>query len=317
MFKFDESTKALVPTPEKDTYMAQFQPLEALVRRSLLYFDQLILPTNDVIPQAELLHAESLQHQGVLKTIPIQLPVRLGPGDTERLKRLAGQPGFVFSGSGYRYLAEGHIQVFKALEERERGLWTFATVGIGIDVPSGLADFQQGVEMELYNCLPVPMDDAPYEDLLGFKEKHADELLALRARLDDIYLVITQNRDLPRAKSIEIRKLEEALVELRKSLDSSCIPYHLECQGVEITLGDVVHLGAAVAAALAGGPGSYIALSIAAGSLLKFAPKLDISSPIKRAGALKYIYLAEKESIVDQSSIAGDSRRSAPPELNC
>jgi hypothetical protein len=142
----------------------------------------------------------------------------------------------------------------------------------------------------------VPTDDVPYEKILEFKARYAPELLALRSHLDDIYLSITTNRDIPRAKNREIEKLESALVDIRQSLSGFGLQYRLECSGVEVCLDDMARIGmTAAAAASVGGVGTHIALALAVGSLLKFAPKLTISTPIKRAGPLKYVYRVMKE----------------------
>ena len=71
--------------------------------------------------------------------------------------------------------------------------------------------------------LPVPQGIVPLEDILEFKQKRKDELIALRHHLDDIYQAIISSGDIPRSMTTETQKLETALKEIDRTLSEASI----------------------------------------------------------------------------------------------
>ncbi|MEX5486294.1 DUF6236 family protein [Proteus mirabilis] len=80
-----------------------------------------------------------------------------------------------------------------------------------------------GVELELYDMLPVPSADTPLDDILTFKDKRKDELIAFRCYLDEINEAIISAKDVPRAKNMQLAKLELALKDIDKTIRESGI----------------------------------------------------------------------------------------------
>lgn len=80
-----------------------------------------------------------------------------------------------------------------------------------------------GIELELLNLLPVPNVDTPLADILEFKEKRQDELVAFRCYLDEINEKILSSIDLPRAKNSELNRLELSLKDIDRTMSESGI----------------------------------------------------------------------------------------------
>ena len=43
--------------------------------------------------------------------------------------------------------------------------------------PDSISALAPAIEVELYECLPIPASDVPLHDILEFKEKRKDELM--------------------------------------------------------------------------------------------------------------------------------------------
>jgi len=277
-------------------YHPQVYSIDALVRRCLLYFDHLEWPINNLMPQGELLHGEYLEARGIIHRTHINSP-NVDPLQVKLLESMVrSQVGVsVRPGSVPEFIANAHIEIFRKLEGSAPGQWAFASLGDGMDSPPAFdtTKYRTGL-IELFDALPVPRPDVPYDDILKYKSDYRSELLALRARMEATYLAIENNVDKPLARNTEIQKLEEAFNDMRKSLTGAGIKYTLEYCGVEFSVRDLMELGAAAAAVYAGE--STVALLIAGASLLKFSPKLR-RSQIDVPDGLKYIYTAQKEGI--------------------
>jgi len=107
-------------------------------------------------------------------------------------------------------------EVFARRDRDNPGLWSI----VQLSSTPYFADTTptRAVEYQLWNALPVPQHEIPLDDILEFKEKRRDELLALRVHLDEMYQSIISAADIPRAKTSEVAKLEAALAEVDRAL---------------------------------------------------------------------------------------------------
>ena len=109
---------------------------------------------------------------------------------------------------------QGLAQIATELTQINPGQWTIHQSGDRSIVPQGMADELVTADFELNRCLPTPTADIPLERVLDFKLRHADELTALRQSLDELYLEIAKSADIPRAKIMQITRLEGAIADL-------------------------------------------------------------------------------------------------------
>jgi hypothetical protein len=117
-------------------------------------------------------------------------------------------------------------------------------------LPSELSHETQALEIELYNVLPVPSDEVSLDDILWFKDRRNDELLALREAMDGLYLGAIDSSDGPRAKTAAIARLERSLRDLHKVVNESWAPKLLSRFKVELDVPSAVGGAAFGSAAL-------------------------------------------------------------------
>lgn len=171
------------------------------LRKYLMYWDEIDYPTNNFI------HISShdmdyLENAKFLKRTRINFS------------------GTVNSGKGEFFVAAQEAAL-RQNQEHEPGCWSLAQlsgVPFYTQQTSGLV-----IDFELYGMLPVPSEDTPLNDILEFKAKRKDELVAFRVYLDDVYQKIISSADIPRAKNTELIKLELAIKDLDKVLSENLI----------------------------------------------------------------------------------------------
>jgi hypothetical protein len=212
-------------SPDKITYFAQPWETEPLIRWALLYFDRVVLPVNDVLPAPPIPGIEYLVDAGAveLKTVPVNFPIEVA--GTERFeeflehhRELAKIPNLAFGGQTDdpgrilvpAYIAAAHRQAFIDLNRAQRGEWSFAAVGRGID------DFVNdlsapGYQLELIDCLPYPHSTASYQKIMSFRRTHWAALINLRGALDDVHDRIRLSGDPSAIASIEFERLQQAM----------------------------------------------------------------------------------------------------------
>jgi hypothetical protein len=291
--------------PSQDHYAPDFSPIWPLVRRALLYFDRMVWPSNDLVEQGSVLHEDYLQRKGVLRRELIRL--NPPPEAVQLLKAirdsgaLIGDRGLVFAS-----LAQAHVKIFGDLERAEPGRWSFATLGRGLDLPQDNLARLRGVEINLYDALPVPADGVPYEDILEFKEKRRDALIQLREYTDSLYAKIASSADIPKVKNAEIEKLERSLADVQRLMNENRFPYIRVSVGISLSLKDLMEAAKSVIAAHVAGGTTSVKLAVGAASLITFEPKI-VESPVKRAGPLAYVYDTAREGIVGRHDVASRS----------
>lgn len=171
------------------------------LRKYLLYWDVIDYPTNNFI------HISS-HDIDYLET-------------TDSLKRTKVLfSGTINSGNG-EFLIAAQEAALKENQKNEPGQWTIAQLS---DTPFYTEKTQVlGVEIEMYNVLPVPSSDTPLADILEYKEIRKDELQAFQIYMDEIYQKILSSADIPRAKTTEIIRLQRAIKDIDTTLKENKI----------------------------------------------------------------------------------------------
>ncbi|MDP2868149.1 DUF6236 family protein [Methyloversatilis sp.] len=177
-------------------------PSSADLRKYLLYWDEIDYPDNNFVSIGVDPDMEFLISAGVAARTRVQFQ------------------GAMSSGNGEFFLLAQQA-VFERRDNENPGLWSIAQLS---DAPY-FANSRPvtAIEYQLWNTLPVPQDDVPLSEILEFKARRRDELIALRIYLDELYLSVTSASDLPRAKTSAILKLEVALAEVDRALGESGI----------------------------------------------------------------------------------------------
>jgi len=172
-------------------------PLE--LRKYLMYWDEIDYPSNMLIHISSP-DIEYLEQTGNLKRTHVSFQ------------------GTVNSGKGEFFIAAQEA-AFRKNQEEEPGCWTIAQL---TDIPFYTQqNLSIGVEVELYDMLPVPSIDTPLADILEFKEKRRDELTAFRCHMDEINEKILSSKDVPRARNTQVARIELAIRDIDKTLKES------------------------------------------------------------------------------------------------
>ena len=161
------------------------------VRYYVMYWDRVVLPTNNII------HF-SLDHEAEL----------IECGVVER-------PSGVFWGDSSK-LAEFYLDLqAKIVDERmakESDVdWVIHQIGDSLILPKSVCHERRSLKFELVNSLPVPSEDVSVADLLDFKLRRKDELNALHNAVDDFYLDILKSPDQELSKKKALGDLKKAI----------------------------------------------------------------------------------------------------------
>lgn len=167
-----------------------------VIRHWLLFWDEFCCPGNPIVAGLGSPELVALQSLGLLQEIFVQFPGGISvPSGNFSSVVLASQ-----------HSAHAH------LNNNEPGKWT---IGSSEEiVTTGLRpDFEPALVFELVNAFQIPDQNTPLEDILEFKEKRRDELVAFHNRIEEIYARIIASKDVIRSKTVEIERLEESLAD--------------------------------------------------------------------------------------------------------
>jgi hypothetical protein len=167
------------------------------------------------------------------------------------------------------------LSAYRELDAAEPGVWSLATGERSITLDEEELDSHRGVLVRLHRALPVPEEDVPLEDVLSFKEKRRDELLALRCQLEAMYQRIRAAPDGPLAINSELTAADKALSDYLKVAKGSWIRKWVPTS-IDAELQILPGINSAVTAFAAGLPlfqalatGASTYLSISAGKSLR------------------------------------------------
>ena len=88
-----------------------------------------------------------------------------------------------------------HVSTFQALDARDPGGWALVQNARTFQWSSDAAVEGRGLQVTLFRAVPVPDREMPFQDILQFKEKRRDELLAFRAHIDSLQDAIVKSAD--------------------------------------------------------------------------------------------------------------------------
>lgn len=142
------------------------------MRASLLFWDQLAWPTCNAI------HTEGGSDVEFL----------IGAGIMQR-------PSYPARGTMSEILVELQEQAFIDLDGAHPGCWSISQGENSILARHGKLLKEQGISLELMSAIPVPDKDVPLNEILEFRLKRYDELLALRGEIETLVARINSSDD--------------------------------------------------------------------------------------------------------------------------
>ena len=169
------------------------------LRFSLLFWDRLDFPANDMISFTSDENAEFLISAGILNRTRVQ----------------------VLDGQLAQICAQAHVDTYRTLDEQEPGKWSLGAGENSITFPPADVENDRGALVRLYQAIPVPDKEVPLQDILEFRARRSAELLALRHHLEAIYQRIVGAGDGALALKTEIGALEQAIADHIKASKES------------------------------------------------------------------------------------------------
>ena len=137
---------------------------------------------------------------------------KLGVGQSTRI---------AFDGDMASGLALLPVNAFIQLDEREPGRWSMTNSPDSLEIPAQALDPGQGFAIDLQHALPVFSREVAFDDVLEFKKKRFDELLALRHHMDDLCLTVTRLGANSLAGSSSLERFDKALADHIKVMEES------------------------------------------------------------------------------------------------
>lgn len=183
------------------------------VRNYILYCDAIDIPVNNIVGYGLDKELEYLITTGVVRQTRVTIS---GSGEVTKL-----------------YM-QGQMQVFEFNNNVDKGLWSLGQDNLDMVFPEEMTIKLRSLEVDLNNRLPIPSRLSSFDDILRYKIKRNDELLAFRALMDEFYLEILDSSDSERALQVKINKVLKSITEIEKTMsESSIIKF---CKGMKVSL---------------------------------------------------------------------------------
>jgi hypothetical protein len=288
-------------------YKAQRRTADALLRRSILYFDKVMWPTNNILPQGvnpevEFLVAEGevqREHAEIPPLYPWQIQSIQGMSDAFPNKFAVNADGP--DGKIAEAIGQFHRSVYERLDQQQPGAWSYALVGEGVEFVNEKT--VRGYAMDLFRCLPVPAEGVAYTDIVVFKKRERNALLDMRGSLGEMYKRIDKCEDKAFAALDEAAKLQSSLAAVSDLLTKSQIQHLRGSVSLDLTGANVKKaLGAVTTGVIATFAGAPVVATLGGAALAAawcVVKIKDIQSHATSAGTLKYIYKAGEAGIID------------------
>ncbi|MBZ4034349.1 DUF6236 family protein [Flavobacterium sp. 17A] len=165
----------------------------------ILYWDKIVVPTNNIIHQA-IPNEEQLIKSGVLERPIVQFSSWSSQID-----------------SSYDiFLTAQAIVANKLIANKSDTDWNIHQIGEEVIIAKEFQKNYNSLKVELFNCLPVPLENVNPDVLLEFKAKRKDELEKLHSSIDALYLEILKSPDSNLQQKIAKSELKKAIEDLEK-----------------------------------------------------------------------------------------------------
>lgn len=228
------------------------------LRYSLLFWDELVRPQNNLVYIEPDAVEKFLQDEGILKI---------------RSLRFEG------SGDMAQSFAQMHIEAFRQLDRESPGKWSLATGPRSFNWDNLNGGDRNGFSLELVRAIPVPNVDVPLQEVLEFKARRHPELLALRAELDSFSIAISKSENV----ESEIQKKKEFIEKACHDLLSVGMEWKFPVRITDLKCSFELNPGTVFAAMVAGyTAGTLLAMPTLSAIITGAASALKISGDFKR-----------------------------------
>lgn len=181
---------------------------EEALKASLFFWDRIDVPENGRVDMGVPTELEYLIQEGILQRTRVE----------PHSKNQMGGDNLI------QYISLATWATLQDLEIPNPGQWA---LGRKTSYPDPFSNENKvsgrGLVFDLIDAIPVPHKDVPFEDILEFKFRRFDELVALRYHLDEVYQSIIQSTDFDFSKSTQFSKLDRSIADHIKASRESGI----------------------------------------------------------------------------------------------
>jgi len=163
------------------------------LRFALLYWDKLVWPQSRVIHFASNDDEQFLEEVGILS-----------------------RPEYTFNGSVSQSIASSQIAAFRDLDRVEPGVWALSQGENSLLLENNIFEQGTGAVVDLHRAIPIPSGAVPLNEILEFKERRRDELLALRHHMDKLLSEVQSANNSEVAMQQKIAEIDSACADLLK-----------------------------------------------------------------------------------------------------
>ncbi|WP_330208437.1 DUF6236 family protein [Pseudomonas sp. Z13] len=251
------------------------------LRTSLLYWDRLCLPSNNIIATRPEPDVQYLIDAGVLYA-----------------------PEVILNGDMSQTLSQLPVALLMQYEKTHRGMWSLGGGENSIHIERGSSTPSAGTALYLYNAMPSPGPDVPLAEILEFRQRRRDELLSFRWHIDILTKEIESAKDSEDELKRVLSDLDIACSQLAQVCKEWQSPVHLTNLKASLNFNLPKVAGAAASTWLAG---ERLALpftaKIVSSGTAALASMLDLKADvnfqkIKRdTSPFRYIYEVQKNLI--------------------
>lgn len=250
------------------------------LRFALLFWDELVWPTSNMIRIEGGEDEQFLEHEGLLK-----------------------RPQFTVWGHISKGLESVQFQAFEQLEAAEPGAWAMAQGERSFHLLGGsrLSD-GNGVTVQLHRAIPIPSADVPLAEILEFKRRRNDELIQLRYHLEAVKDGVSNAAHSQEALLSGIAAIDKSCSDLLKCGSEWQFPMQLSDLDYSLGFNPISMFGSASTGWYLGQPFGMPAAALAAGAMA-LASSVNINRSIgfrsirRPASPFRYSYLAHQELI--------------------
>jgi hypothetical protein len=187
-------------------------------------------------------------------------------------------------------------EVFEELNKREQGMWAVARGDTQRLLPDNKLSPLSAFKIRIENALPIPARQVSYDEVLSFKTRRRDELMALRHYIDGLALEVSQSGFSEYHQTVAFEKFDKALGDYYKAARPENFLKRLTSLDISYSLSDAIKgalAGASSAATVALPSLEHAAISAAVGLSVGvgFKNKVDRTVP----SPFDYVFLAGKE----------------------
>lgn len=212
----------------------------AALRRATLFWDRLVWPDSKIISFGSNDDEKLLEAEGLLsRPRPIRHNDGAGVGNMDALIRITNSFDINLGLEQAKHFVQQHVDEFLALERNEPGQWTMSQGNDSFVMKNANFVEGRGQLVTLARAIPLPDPNYPLHDLLEFKHKRSDEIVALTHELDKFFSQIANAKDADFEMSRLLRVVDKQCSEMIKAAKESKRKFHLGDLSFSLSLDNI------------------------------------------------------------------------------